>query len=109
MKLTKLLGLLLLILGLAIIFYTIFYSYQIFTNKIPVPEIFKLTSAKTNQDPNALNLEAQFEKIIGSQFQQMLPASSIQEILNLFSWSIFAGILIFAGSQVAGLGIKLLL
>jgi len=108
MKLTKLFGLLLLILGLAIILYTIFYSYQIFTNKTPVPEMFELSSVKANADSNILNLEAQFEKIIGSQLQQMLPANSILKIFNLFSWSIFAGILIFAGSQIANLGVKLL-
>lgn len=108
MKLTKLLGLLLLILGLAIIFYTIFNSYQIFTNKMPVPEVFELTPVKADTDSNVFNLEAQFEKMIGSQLQQMLPANSISKIFNLFSWSVFAGILIFAGSQIANLGVKLL-
>jgi len=108
MKLTKLLGLLLLILGLAIIFYTIFNSYQIFTNKMPVPEMFELTPVKADTDSNVFNQEAQFEKIIGSQLQQMLPANSISKIFNLFSWSVFAGILIFAGSQIANLGVKLL-
>jgi hypothetical protein len=32
----------------------------------------------------------------------------LPKLLNLLSWSIFAGILIFAGAQIAGLGIKLI-
>ncbi|MBU4351037.1 hypothetical protein KKD19_06250 [Patescibacteria group bacterium] len=108
MKLTKTLGLLLLILGLAVIFYAIFYSYQIFTGKMPVPEIFEFATVKANTNSNIFDLDAQFEKIIGSQLQQMIPSGSIAKVFNLVSWSIFASILIFAGSQIANLGIKLL-
>lgn len=105
MKLTKILGLLLLILGLTIILYTIFYSYQIFTGKMPAPVIFDFASANSL---DIFDLDAQIENIIGSQFQQMIPSGSIAKIFNLVSWSIFAGILIFAGSQIANLGVKLL-
>ncbi len=108
MKLTKILGLVLLILGLAMILYTTFYSYQIFTGAILAPELFEFATPEIDTNPNIFDLDAQFEKIIGSRLQQMIPSGSIAKIFNLASWSILAGILIFAGSQIANLGVKFL-
>jgi hypothetical protein len=37
-----------------------------------------------------------------------MPSDFMPLLFNLIAWSIFAGILIFSGAQIAGLGIKLL-
>jgi len=115
MKLTKLLGLLLFILGLAIILYAIFYSYQIFTAKVQPPVIFeavqsqKAGSVKSGTSDLIGSLTGiDVEKILGGEIQKILPVDYLPKIMNLVSWSVLAGILIFAGSQIASLGIKLL-
>jgi len=41
------------------------------------------------------------------QLGKMMPADSITKIMNLSSWSMFVFILIYAGSKIASLGIKL--
>ena len=118
MKLTKLFGLLLLILGLAIILYAIFSSYQIFTAKVQPPAVFAVQATQaqktTSVKPGSSDLFSglmgvDVEKILGGEIQKILPADYLPKLLNLISWSIFAGILIFAGSQIVNLGIKLLL
>ena len=103
----KIFGLALLLGCLIIIFYSLYSSYNIFTNKATVPEIFK-TEEKILAAPKDQGIEAQMQQLIQGQLQGILPVDSIPRLLNLISWSIFAGILIFGGSQISGLGIKLI-
>jgi hypothetical protein len=97
----KILGLVLLLAGLAVIFYGLYSSFNIYTAKAPAPEIFEAEkSSKTATD--------EVQAMIQEQLKGMLPAGSIVDMLNLASWSVFAGILIFGGAQVSSLGIKLI-
>jgi len=103
----KILGLALLVLGIAVIFYSLYSSFNIFTAKAAPPDIFKLESQIPSQK-GAEGIEAQFQEMIGEQLKGIIPVDSVSNLLNLIAWSIFAGILIFAGAQIAGLGIKLI-
>lgn len=106
MKGSKIIGYLLLLLGIAIIFWSLYSSYNIFTAKIKAPEIFEIP--KKEKALPAARPEFQLEKIISEQLKELIPADTITKILNLIAWSIFMGILIFGGSQIANLGIKLI-
>ena len=105
----KILGWLLLISGILIIFYSLFSSYQIFTGKSPSPEIFKIEKVIL---PASLETQTEAERIVQEllqkQFQEIIPAGSIPQLLNLISWSILATIFIFGGAQISGLGIRLI-
>jgi hypothetical protein len=103
----KISGFVLLLGGVVIILYSLNSSYGIFTAKNPAPEIFK-AEQKTIQKAGGQDLQAQLEGILQDQLKGLLPAGSLPALLNLVSWSIFAGILILGGGQIAGLGIKLL-
>ncbi|MFH1575903.1 MAG: hypothetical protein ABIB55_03105 [Candidatus Nealsonbacteria bacterium] len=102
----KTLGLLFIIIGLAVISYSLYTSFNIFSGKIASPEIFKAPSA--TQNVSSQDMQSQVQNMIGEQLKGMLPVDSITTLFNLISWSVFAGILIFGGAQIAGLGIKLL-
>ena len=106
----KIAGWLLLLAGLAIIIYGLYASFGIFTGKTEVPEIFKLDLVKTGKTAkiSAFGGEIDLSGVLGTELSQFLPTNSLPKILNLVSWSIFAGILIFGGSQIANLGIKLI-
>jgi len=91
----KTLGILLLCLGLVVIFYGLYSSFNIFTGKTAPPGIFTFKE-KESQDAQVQILK------------EILPTESLPMFLNLISWSIFAGILVFGGAQIASLGIKLL-
>lgn len=102
----KILGITLIILGLAVIAYGLYTSFNIFSGKAAPPEIFK-TSPPT-QGAGSQDIQGQLQDMVGEQLKGLLPVNSITTLLNLISWSIFAGLLIFGGVQIAGLGIKLL-
>jgi len=101
----KPLGLALLILGLAVIFYSLYSSFNIFTAKTAPPAIFTLEDEVSPSQTGGIGTELQ--EMISQQLKDILPSESISGLLNLIAWSIFASMLIFAGGQIAGLGIKL--
>jgi len=104
----KIFGLVLLFVGLAVIFYSLYSSYNIFTAKAEAPEIFTVEEKEEVEVPGADDIQAQMQQMISEQLKGMLPAGSIPQLLNLITWSIFAGILIFGGAQISSLGIKLI-
>lgn len=113
----KVLGWILLFLGLALIFYSIFHTYNIFMGKAQPPTVFNVEGEQTNVQPPSQKETGQvskeeIEKIAAEAFQQqldtMIPKNALPRLLNLVSWSVLAGILIFAGTQISGLGVSLL-
>lgn len=110
MNYTKIGGWMIFLTGLAVIVWTLLFSYNIFTAKTAVPEIFKITAEKASSQKGtgAQDIQAQLETMMSEQLKGILPVDSIPKLLNLIAWSIGAFILIFGGTQIAGLGIKLI-
>jgi hypothetical protein len=115
MKFKTLFGWLLILAGLAIIISGLYSSYNIFTGKTKAPEIFKIKEKKILERDKILKKEKledfkiEAEKIVREQLREIFPTEFLPKLLNLICWSIFLGILIFAGSQISSLGIKLLM
>lgn len=109
---TKIFGWILLVAGLAIIGWTLIFSYNIFAGKAAAPEIFELpkeeVQAPTGKITGIQDIQAQLEQMISEQLKGILPVDTLPRLLNLIAWSILAGILIFGGAQISSLGIKLL-
>ncbi len=103
MSSNKIFGYILILIGLAIIILAICQSYQIFTGKEQVPQVF-VVSEKASKGGNVLD---QTQQAIQKQLENILPTDSVFRLLNLLSWSILALILIFGGGQIAGIGVKL--
>lgn len=108
MKTERALGFLLLLVGLGLIGYTLFASFQMFSNKAMPPQLFSEERPDAPLKAEESGIQGQIESVIGEQLQAFIPSSAIPRILNLLAWSILAGLLMLGGSQVAGLGIKLL-
>ena len=115
MNIQKILGFALLAGGIGIILYSLFASFTFFTGSATPPEIFPVdvqspTAGGTKDfSLNSLqDLGNQIPKLLEGQLQGMLPAGLIPRMLNFAVWSIFAGILMLGGGQIAGLGIKLI-
>lgn len=107
MSAQKIIGLILIIIGISIIAWTVYESFNIFTAKKEAPQIF----LSSQQDQTSLvgnSIDAQIQKMIGSQISNLLPANSISKLLNLLVWGVFAWILFSAGGHISGIGIKLL-
>lgn len=111
MNFAKIFGWALLLAGIIIISWTLYASYNIFTAKELAPEFFTAEQEKETSllgQGGVQDIQAQLEKMIGEQLKGLLPADSITKLLNLVIWSILAFVLIFGGTQISGLGIRLL-
>jgi len=110
----KIFGWVLLLAGVVIIGWTLYFSYNIFTGKTAVPEIF-IIEAKEVQVPtkgkiptSPTEIQEQIGKMLGEQLTGILPTDVLPKMLNLGVWAMLAGLLIFGGSQISNLGIKLI-
>ena len=113
MNYAKIFGWVLLIVGLIIIGWTLFSSYNVFTGKTEPPAVFELPPPPAEIIPlkektGIQDIQAQLQKMINEQLGSILPISALNRILNLFIWSMLAWFLVFAGSQISSLGIKLI-
>ena len=113
----KVSGVVLIAFGVAIIGYSFFSSWQIFTGTKESPKIFS-ESLQAQQRQENLNssssattedlLSWQLQIALQEEFGSRIPQNTVPRMLNLVAWSLFASILLFGGSQLAGVGIKLL-
>lgn len=103
----RIIGILLLITGLGLITYTLFLSFTFFTGSAIPPEIFMVPIPTSLPVSETFSLE-NIPGLLESQLQNILPSDVIPKMLNFAVWSVFAGILIFAGTQISSLGIKLM-
>ena len=112
MNIQKALGFFLLALGIGLIVYALFASYLIFTGSNEAPEFFLAPQERIADSSVSLgslqDLQNQLPDLIGQQLQGLLPADAIPQMLNLAVWSMLAGLLLFGGSLIAGIGVKLL-
>jgi hypothetical protein len=111
MILTKIIGWALLILGILLMVWILFTSYNIFTGRTNPPVVFpveeEITDSSSEEEILTLSFE-QIEKMIENKLGDIFPSEFLSKLLNLIAWSFFAGILIFAGGQISSLGIKLI-
>jgi len=109
-KINSIIGWLVFFIGLMIILYSLYSSFNIFTAKAPVPEFFEIAKkeAPLSQKEGTQDTQAQMQQMIGEQLKEFIPIELIPKMLNLGVWTIFAGLLIFGGAQISNLGIKLI-
>jgi len=123
MDFTKIFGWVLFFVGLVIIIWPLYFSYNIFQSKSITPDIFgieekvPITSIVSEKElavtPSELQegLQEEMGKIVGEQlgeqFKELLPIDVLPKLLNLIAWSIIAGLFILGGFQISNLGIKL--
>jgi len=119
----EILGWIIILTGVGMMLFVFFSSYDIFTAKKPAPEVFKMEKIQKNNDslsgksdlkidknsPQTIQEEAQkqMEAIFQSQLSNIFPQGGVIQLLNLISFFIFVGIVVFIGSSLGGLGIKL--
>ncbi len=106
MSLTKVIGWLTFLAGISIVLFTLYSSYNIFTGKMDILEIFQASGFSDTFDVQGD--EADALPVIIRAIKGIFPLDAIPKFLNLAVWMMLAGILIFGGAQIANLGIKLI-
>ncbi|MFH1462295.1 MAG: hypothetical protein ABIG08_01155 [bacterium] len=104
----KIIGWGLLAAGIILISWTLLNTYNIFTGEAEAPEIFKTEELTFSQKETSQDMQVQLKEMIGEQLQGILPVDSMPKLLNLIVSSMLAGLLIFGGTQLSSLGIKLI-
>lgn len=118
MQSEKIIGLILLLVGIGVIIYTLWLSFGIFTGQSFPPELFKIAAVPNGVSDNTKSTD-QLQGLSGDiqnlvqeklqgQFDSLIPKDTVPKLLNLISWSILAGIFILGGSHISGIGIKML-
>jgi hypothetical protein len=90
----KLIGYILLAIGLILIFFSIFSMYSVFTGSSPVPSLIKVNDIKI-LIPN-----------IGE--TTIFSGDAISNIINMLLWLILMIFIASGGSRIGSLGVKLL-
>ncbi|UMX47394.1 MAG: hypothetical protein L7H18_03005 [Candidatus Nealsonbacteria bacterium DGGOD1a] len=117
MNAKKIIGWVLLAVGLAVIAWTVNTSYRYFTAKADFPPVFNFgenrgTAKSQSPDTANLNVEAQMQLAMSQATQEavanLLPAQEIAKLLNVIVWSMFAAFMVYAGFKIAEIGIKII-
>ena len=94
--------------GVVIIGSTLYFTYNIFIGEAAIPQIFESNQSTQESTQEVSGIEAELGKMISEQLTNLIPFDSALKFANLTVWTIGAWILIFGGSKVSELGIKLL-
>jgi len=110
MKLSKLLGVIILFIGLSIIFWGVYQVYRVYSQTVNPPSFFKPISHTKEGSLNLSegDLNSQMRSVMQEQLNKILPSNYITELLNYITFSILIGIFIFAGYRISIIGVKLI-
>jgi hypothetical protein len=100
----KILGYVLLAIGLVLIAGTLWGSYNILTGKTSAPLVFT-TPLSAN---SSTQIQDQLQNAMSQQLSQLMTADAITKFLNFSVWLILAWIFIMGGGAISGIGVKLL-
>jgi len=105
MDTNKIIGYVLLTIGLLLIVIPLWQTYSIFTGKSLPPRVFtKPVSTKVNENVSVTDVQGQIQNAL----IKILPLDVINNTLSLISWLILMWILIYGGGKIAGIGVKLI-
>jgi len=105
MELNKIVGYVLLTIGLLLIIMPLWQTYNIFIGASTPAQIFK--KPVTLQVDNKAS-PTDIQKQMQNAFIKVLPLDLINSTLNLASWLILMWILMYGGGQISGIGVKLI-
>lgn len=105
METNKIVGYILLLIGILLITLPLLQTYNIFTGKsLPAQVFIKPPSLTINQNVNALDIQGQIQNAL----IKVIPVDFIDNTLNLATWLLLMWILIYGGGKIAEIGVKLL-
>ena len=102
----KILGFIFLFAGVGIILFGLYSGFQNFSGKTMPPQIFTAVYQKSSVKQAGVGID-QIQNLVQDQLKNLIPSDMLPKILNLSAWSIFLGLLMVGGGQIAGIGVKL--
>lgn len=101
-------GYLLLIIGLLIIVVSLFNAYSLLSGKSKPSQLFSLPGISVDLTKSiTAQLPQTQQNLPASKQEELFPAQSVNEPLNLFTHLFFLGFFVTAGAKIAGIGIDM--
>lgn len=101
----KIIGYVLLIIGLLLIIMPLWHTYNIFIGaSIPLQVFKRPDSLKVNENVSAMDIPGQIQNAL----IRVIPVDFINNTLNLITWLILMWILLYGGGKIADIGVKLI-
>ena len=105
METNKIIGYVLLLIGLLLIVLPLWQTYNILTGQGVPAQVFMRPAALTvNNNVSALDIPGQIQNSL----IKIIPVDFIDNVLNLITWLLLMFILIYGGGKIAEIGVKLL-
>ena len=105
METNKIIGYILLIIGVLLITWPLWQTYNIFTGKAVPAQVFaRPVSLQINQNVGALDIGGQIQNAL----IKIIPIDFVDNTLNLSTWLLLGFILIYGGGKIAEIGVKLI-
>jgi len=105
METNKVIGYVLLLIGILLIALPLWQTYNIFAGKsLPAQVFIKPIALTVNDKVSALDTQGQIQNAL----IKVIPMDFIDNTLNLASWMLLMWILIYGGGKIAEIGVKLL-
>jgi len=105
METNKIIGYVLLLVGILLIIMPLWQTYNIFTGKSMPSQVFKKPVAlQINPNVSALDIPGQVQNAL----IRVIPIDFIDNTLNLITWLMLMFILIYGGGKISEIGVKLL-
>lgn len=105
METNKIIGYVLLLIGILLITLPLWQTYNIFTGKsVPAQVFTKPVVLQIDEKASPLDIQKQMQNA----FINILPIDLINNTLNLVSWLALMWILIYGGGKIADIGVKML-
>ena len=105
MEANKIIGYVLLLIGLLLILLPLWQTYNIFTGKAMPSQVFMRPAAlKVNNNVSALDIPGQVQNAV----IKIIPIDFVDDTLNLSTWLLLMWILIYGGGKIAEIGVKLI-
>jgi len=105
METNKIIGYVLLLIGILLIIIPLWHTYNIFTGHATPAQVFmRPVTLKVNDKVSALDIPGQVQNAL----IRVLPIDFIDSTLDLATWLILAWILVYGGGKLSEIGVKLL-
>lgn len=104
-KPTKLFGWIFIVLGLIVIFFTIFETMSYFKAEKEFPQVFVVEKQVSSNTTGTL--DSMMQGLISDQMSSIIGEGTIEKMFNMLAWSMFAFLMIYAGAKVSDIGFKL--
>jgi hypothetical protein len=105
METNKIIGYVLLLIGILLITLPLWQTYNIFTGKSAPAQVFtRPVTLQVDEKASPLDIQKQMQNA----FINILPIDLINNTLNLISWLALMWILIYGGGKIADIGVKMI-